>query len=188
MLLLDEPGNDLDTDMLAVMEDLLDNWPGTLLLVSHDRYLTERVTDNQYALLDGSLHHMPGGVDQYLKAPGVAGRVAGGEGELPGRAKKGAVVKSQKTGMGGTPKKTTAAEDPGAAKSAAARRFKNRKLLASLERKMSTLQNKLEALTEQMHETDPSDYAELIRLGELDKTLKHELRAVEDEWLELSED
>ncbi|MEG2532574.1 MAG: ABC-F family ATP-binding cassette domain-containing protein, partial [Gordonibacter sp.] len=67
VLVLDEPGNDLDTDMLAMVEDLLDSWPGTLLLVTHDRYLMERVTDHQYALMDGKLRHLPGGVDEYLK-------------------------------------------------------------------------------------------------------------------------
>ena len=67
VLVLDEPGNDLDTDMLAVVEDLLDGWPGTLLLVTHDRYLMERVTDHQFALIDGKLRHLPGGVGEYLK-------------------------------------------------------------------------------------------------------------------------
>lgn len=68
LLILDEPTNDLDTDMLAQVEDLLDSWPGTLIVVSHDRYLLERVTDTQYALLgDGGLRHLPGGVDQYLE-------------------------------------------------------------------------------------------------------------------------
>lgn len=68
LLILDEPTNDLDTDMLAQVEDLLDSWPGTLIVVSHDRYLLERVTDMQYALLgDGQLRHLPGGVDQYLE-------------------------------------------------------------------------------------------------------------------------
>jgi ATPase subunit of ABC transporter with duplicated ATPase domains len=67
LLILDEPTNDLDTDMLAAMEDLLDSWPGTLLVVSHDRYLIERVTDQQYAILDGRLRHLPGGVEEYLK-------------------------------------------------------------------------------------------------------------------------
>ncbi len=59
VLILDEPTNDLDTDMLAAIEDLLDSWPGTLLVVSHDRYLVERVTDQQYAILDGHLRHLP---------------------------------------------------------------------------------------------------------------------------------
>jgi ATPase subunit of ABC transporter with duplicated ATPase domains len=67
VLLLDEPTNDVDTDMLAATEDLLDSWPGTLIVVSHDRYLLERVTDQQYAILDGRLRHLPGGIDEYLK-------------------------------------------------------------------------------------------------------------------------
>ena len=66
VLILDEPTNDLDTDMLAAMEDLLDSWPGTLIVVSHDRYLVERVTDQQYALWT-ALRHLPGGVDEYLR-------------------------------------------------------------------------------------------------------------------------
>jgi ATP-binding cassette subfamily F protein uup len=65
--LLDEPTNDLDTDTLAELEDLLDSWPGTLVVVSHDRYLIERVCDSTVALLgDGSLAALPGGVDEYL--------------------------------------------------------------------------------------------------------------------------
>ena len=67
VLILDEPTNDLDTDMLAAIEDLLDSWPGTLLVVSHDRYLVERVTDHQFAVLDGRLRHLPGGVEEYLR-------------------------------------------------------------------------------------------------------------------------
>ena len=67
VLILDEPTNDVDTDMLTATEDLLDSWPGTLIVVSHDRYLLERVTDQQYAILDGRLRHLPGGVDEYLQ-------------------------------------------------------------------------------------------------------------------------
>ncbi|MDA3003340.1 MAG: ABC-F family ATP-binding cassette domain-containing protein, partial [Actinomycetota bacterium] len=67
VLLLDEPTNDLDTDMLRAMEDLLDTWPGTLIVVSHDRYLLERVTDQQFAILDGEFRHLPGGIDEYLR-------------------------------------------------------------------------------------------------------------------------
>ncbi len=67
VLILDEPTNDVDTDMLAATEDLLDSWPGTLIVVSHDRYLLERVTDQQYAILGGRLRHLPGGVDEYLR-------------------------------------------------------------------------------------------------------------------------
>ena len=76
VLILDEPGNDLDTDMLAAVESLLDGWPGTLLLVTHDRYLMERVTDHQFALIDGKVRHLPGGVDEYLKLAEEADREA----------------------------------------------------------------------------------------------------------------
>ncbi len=67
VLILDEPTNDLDTDMLAAMEDLLDSWSGTLIVVSHDRYFLERVTDQQYAILDTKLRPPPRGVDEYLR-------------------------------------------------------------------------------------------------------------------------
>ncbi|HEV2060734.1 MAG TPA: ABC-F family ATP-binding cassette domain-containing protein, partial [Solirubrobacteraceae bacterium] len=79
VLLLDEPTNDLDIDTLAALEDLLDRWPGTLVVVSHDRYFVERVCDDVHALTgDGGLRHLPGGIEQYLRSrreagtPGVA--------------------------------------------------------------------------------------------------------------------
>jgi ATPase subunit of ABC transporter with duplicated ATPase domains len=81
LLILDEPTNDLDTDMLAQVEDLLDSWPGTLIVVSHDRYLLERVTDTQYALLgDGALRHLPRGVDQYLEFRNASAKTAPSQG------------------------------------------------------------------------------------------------------------
>ncbi|MGW9550320.1 ABC-F family ATP-binding cassette domain-containing protein [Citricoccus zhacaiensis] len=79
VLMLDEPTNDLDTDTLAAVEDMLDGWPGTLVVVSHDRYLLERVTDHQLALLgDGRIRDLPGGVEQYLQLR--AAQEAGGTG------------------------------------------------------------------------------------------------------------
>jgi ATP-binding cassette subfamily F protein uup len=67
VLVLDEPTNDLDIDTLTALEDLLDGWPGTLIVVSHDRYFVERVCDDVYALMgDGGLRHLPGGIEQYL--------------------------------------------------------------------------------------------------------------------------
>jgi ABC transport system ATP-binding/permease protein len=66
VLLLDEPTNDLDIDTLTALEDLLDGWPGTLVAVSHDRYFVERVCDDVYALSDGGVRHLPGGIDQYV--------------------------------------------------------------------------------------------------------------------------
>jgi ATP-binding cassette subfamily F protein uup len=68
VLLLDEPTNDLDIDTLRALEDVLDGWPGTLLVVSHDRYFLERVTSTTVSLMgDGSLKALPGGIDQYLQ-------------------------------------------------------------------------------------------------------------------------
>ena len=75
VLLLDEPTNDLDIDTLQVLEDFLDAWPGTLVVVSHDRYFLERVTDSVWALLgDGQVSMLPRGVDEYLerRAQGTA--------------------------------------------------------------------------------------------------------------------
>jgi ATP-binding cassette subfamily F protein uup len=66
VLLLDEPTNDLDVDTLAEVEDLLDGWAGTLVVVSHDRWFLERVCDDLYAVVDATLRHLPGGVDEYL--------------------------------------------------------------------------------------------------------------------------
>ncbi|MDR2348400.1 MAG: ATP-binding cassette domain-containing protein, partial [Bifidobacteriaceae bacterium] len=83
VLILDEPTNDMDTDMLAAIEDLLDGWPGSLIVVTHDRYLLERVTDQQFGLVDGRLTHLPGGVDQYL---GLASARHRGSGTGSGRA------------------------------------------------------------------------------------------------------
>jgi ATP-binding cassette subfamily F protein uup len=68
VLLLDEPTNDLDIDTLTALEDLLDGWPGTLVVVSHDRYFVERVCDDVYALDEGGgIRHLPGGIDQYVE-------------------------------------------------------------------------------------------------------------------------
>ncbi|MDR0487912.1 MAG: ABC-F family ATP-binding cassette domain-containing protein [Propionibacteriaceae bacterium] len=67
VLILDEPTNDVDTEMLTALEDLLDTWPGTLIVVSHDRYFMERVTDQQYAVIDSRLRHLPGGIDEYMR-------------------------------------------------------------------------------------------------------------------------
>ncbi len=86
VLLLDEPTNDLDTDTLASMEDLLDGWPGTLIVVSHDRYLLERVTDRQMAVIGGRLRDLPGGVDEYLEFSALAGGDGHAGGGRGGRA------------------------------------------------------------------------------------------------------
>src|SRR5699024_1703140 len=79
VIVLDEPTNDVDSDMLTAMEDLLDSWPGTLIVVSHDRYLLERVTDQQSAILGGKLRHVQGGVDEYLRLAQQPGHSQGAQ-------------------------------------------------------------------------------------------------------------
>ena len=96
VLMLDEPTNDLDTDTLAAVEDVLDGWPGTLVVVSHDRYLLERVTDHQMALLgDGKLRGLPGGVDQYLELRQAGDTSAPGPASAGGGAAAGPVGPSE---------------------------------------------------------------------------------------------
>ena len=170
VLILDEPSNDLDTDMLAAMEDLLDTWPGTLLVVSHDRYLMERVTDQQYAVIDGSFRHLPGGVDEYL-----ALSAAGAGGSAAGSAQARAASSAQASAKPDTPK-VSGAELRAAQKEAGA-----------IERRLAKLAAEQEKLSEQMSAHDASDYAGLAALGEQQQALQDEIDELEMRWLELSE-
>lgn len=170
VLILDEPSNDLDTDMLAAMEDLLDTWPGTLLVVSHDRYLMERVTDQQYAVIDGSFRHLPGGVDEYL-----ALSAAGAGGSAAGSAQARAASSAQASAEPDTPK-VSGAELRAAQKESGA-----------IERRLAKLAAEQEKLSEQMSTHDASDYAGLAALGEQQQALQDEIDELEMRWLELSE-
>lgn len=170
VLILDEPSNDLDTDMLAAMEDLLDTWPGTLLVVSHDRYLMERVTDQQYAVIDGSFRHLPGGVDEYL-----ALSAAGAGGSAAGSVQARAASSAQASAEPDTPK-VSGAELRAAQKESGA-----------IERRLAKLAAEQEKLSEQMSAHDASDYAGLAALGEQQQTLQDEIDELEMRWLELSE-
>lgn len=170
VLILDEPSNDLDTDMLAAMEDLLDTWPGTLLVVSHDRYLMERVTDQQYAVIDGSFRHLPGGVDEYL-----ALSAAGAGGSAAGSAQARAASSAQ------------ASAKPEAPKVSGAELRAAQKESGAIERRLAKLATEQEKLSEQMSAHDPSDYAGLAALGEQQQTLQDEIDELEMRWLELSE-
>lgn len=178
VLILDEPGNDLDTDMLAQVEDLLDGWPGTLLLVTHDRYLMERVTDNQYALINGKIRHLPRGVDEYL--------------ELVGRTtdERGGVVASSsgKASASKQPSTSAGEQAAGAASKLSGGEIRAfRKSMASAERKMDTLHGKIDGIHQAMTEVDPSDY---VKLGDMQKEIKEieaQIEALEEEWMEAAE-
>ena len=178
VLILDEPGNDLDTDMLAQVEDLLDGWPGTLLLVTHDRYLMERVTDNQYALINGKIRHLPRGVDEYLE---LAGRTTDERG--------GVVASSSGKASASKQPSTSAGEQAtGAASKLSGGEIRAlRKSMASAERKMDTLRGKIEGIHQAMTEVDPSDY---VKLGDMQKEIKEieaQIEALEEEWMEAAE-
>lgn len=178
VLILDEPGNDLDTDMLAQVEDLLDGWPGTLLLVTHDRYLMERVTDNQYALINGKIRHLPRGVDEYLE---LVGRTTDERGGV-------VVSASGKVSASKQPSTSAGEQATGAASKLSGGEIRAlRKSMASAERKMDTLHGKIEGIHQAMTEVDPSDY---VKLGDMQKEIKEietQIEALEEEWMEAAE-
>ena len=180
VLILDEPGNDLDTDMLALVEDLLDSWPGTLILVTHDRFLMERVTDQQWALIGGTLRHVPGGVDEYLLL--TEGLSAGGSARPQAPGFNG--------GQGGDPNPSnapqTGAQGPQNGLSNAERQ-RLKKEVASLERKMETRRAKVEELERGMFDIDPTDFAALAAQQDAVAAARDELDELEMAWLEASE-
>ena len=164
VLLLDEPTNDLDTDTLAAVEDILDSFPGTLVVVSHDRYLLERVTDHQVALPgDGSLRDLPGGVEQYL----TMRREAAATPAAPDGARSG-------KGEGDAP---------------AARRRRAAKELARIERRMDRAAAAVEALHARLEavSADPSRAGELARLGRDLVAARAEHEELETAWLEAAQ-
>lgn len=174
VLILDEPGNDLDTDMLAIVEDLLDGWPGTLILVTHDRYLMERVTDQQFALIDGHLRHVPGGVDEYLRLASSAG-LSGGQGGSPTFAR---------VGAGKPDAKPDGTASTGLSN---AERQRLRKEAASLERRMDTQRKRIDELEAQMAALDPTDYLALETQQRKIDEARAAIDDLETAWLEVSE-
>ena len=189
VLILDEPGNDLDTDMLAAVESLLDGWPGTLLLVTHDRYLMERVTDHQFALIDGKVRHLPGGVDEYLKLAEEADREAA-KGAGGGRGNDSWV--GSVGGDLGRPSLATSSNPGNAAASSApvlsgGEQRALRKLMTSNEKKIETLKGKIEKKQLEMAAADQSDYLVLTAMQEEIADFETQIEALELEWFEAAE-
>lgn len=169
VLILDEPSNDLDTDMLAAMEDLLDTWPGTLLVVSHDRYLMERVTDQQYALVNGTFRHLPGGVDEYLQLSASA-----------------ATAPSTKA-VDSSPLGKQDAGSSSAAKASGAEIRAAQKEINQIDRKLAKLADQKAKLEEKMASHDYSDYEGLAALSAEQQGIQDEIDELEMHWIELSE-
>jgi ATP-binding cassette subfamily F protein uup len=160
VLLLDEPTNDLDTDMLAALEDVLDSWPGTLIVVSHDRYLLERVTDQQYAVMGKHLRHLPGGVDEYLR--------------LDARPV---------TPMSSAPAKPA----PKSTDLSGAERHALDKEYKSLTRQMDNLKATIDAIHVRLANHDASDYEGLAAISTELGTATTNLDALESRWLEVAD-
>ncbi|EIK87417.1 ATP binding protein of ABC transporter [Gardnerella vaginalis 6119V5] len=181
VLIMDEPGNDLDTDMLAVMEDLLDTWPGTLIVVSHDRYLLERVTDQQFALIDGKIRHLPGGVDEYLQIVEKLQRAheneinATNKSEVNAESAESAESSASSVSSKSSPKLT------GKAYHDATRR------VAAIERKLAKLEDQKSNIESQMASHDPSDFVGLQALNEELQQNAKETSNLEEEWMNLSD-
>ena len=188
VLIMDEPGNDLDTDMLAVMEDLLDTWPGTLIVVSHDRYLLERVTDEQFALIGGKVRHLPGGVQDYLD---MVGQLKRGEDPLglEGAAGGPATGGDSPANGGGSADAASAATaaEPEAPKLSGKAYADASRRVSAIERKLEKIATQKEQLEAQMAAHDPSDYAGLNELNGQLQALAAESDGLEAEWLDLSE-
>lgn len=187
VLLLDEPTNDLDTDTLAAMEDLLDAFPGTLVVVSHDRYLLERVTDHQVALLgDGSLRALPGGVEEYLRIR-EAGAASATDASTSGESS----VRPGQSGHASGEESSGSAKNTGMTDSAARRAAK--KEAARLERKIESLRTRLEkveaelALLAEKVATDPSALSEMTSFSTQSADLRAEIEELEEAWLENAE-
>jgi ATPase subunit of ABC transporter with duplicated ATPase domains len=163
VLLLDEPTNDLDTEMLRAMEDLLDTWPGTLIVVSHDRYLLERVTDQQYAVIDGEFRHVPGGVDQYLALEGQR--------SSPSAAPAPQEISAPSTTLRPGSKEHRVAE-------------KEHKALL---RKVADLTQQISDKDQQLATQDQTDLETLTTLAEERANLQQQLVVAEERWMELEE-
>ena len=159
VLVLDEPTNDVDIDMLAATEDLLDSWPGTLIVVSHDRYLLERITDQQYAVIDGRLRHLPGGVDEYLHITARPEKAEAAPTTTP----------EQPTGLAGAQLRSAQKE------------------VAALERVLAKLAAKVDAKHVEIAGHDQADHVGIGRLTQQLRDLEGEVRATENRWLEASE-
>jgi len=170
VLILDEPTNDLDTDMLAAIEELLDAWAGTLLVVSHDRYFMERVTDQQYAVMNGHLRHLPGGVDEYLRLRRAQQSAATADG---GPSATGA-------GRGG-------ATASGSSELSGAERRAAHKELQTVERRIAKLTAQADADRTALADHDQSDYVGLGDKMKAINAIDAEITALEERWLELSE-
>jgi ATP-binding cassette subfamily F protein uup len=183
VLLLDEPTNDLDIETLTVLEDFLDGWPGTLIVVSHDRYFLERVTDSIWALLgDGQISMLPRGVDEYLerRLPAEESLAAPRDVTSGGSSGQQSPVETSVS----APSATEAA--PARAKAGSAEEREAKKTVARIDKQLERIAAREAELNAALAE-HAADYTKLAELGaELD-VLAAEKAALELEWLAAAE-
>ena len=180
VLFLDEPTNDLDVDTLTELEDLLDGWPGSLVVVSHDRYFLERVTDHVVALLgDGKLSYLGGGVEEYLQ------RRARQAMPVPGPAGPGTDVGVGGPGTAGSG--AGASTRPAGGPTTAAAQRAARKELQRLERQLARVGDREAGLTAALA-AEASDYTRLIELGAELRTVQDQKARLEEQWLAVAEE
>lgn len=217
VLIMDEPGNDLDTDMLAVMEDLLDTWPGTLIVVSHDRYLLERVTDQQFALIDGKIRHLPGGVDEYLQIveclqlknaksslanPFNSSNPSNSSNSYLQSSNKNLESSKSDASQGLFAETSDSSDSSNSSKTSDLSKDSNdsssQKLtgkayhdavrrIAAIERKLAKLEAQKADIESNMACHDPSDFVGLQKLNEELQSFEQESNSLEEEWMSLSE-
>ena len=187
VLVLDEPTNDMDTDMLAAMEDLLDTWPGPLLVVSHDRYLLERITDTQYAVLDGTVRHVPGGVEQYLALRAASEEAAAGSASSRATGAGSSGAAGSGSGAGGAGPSGSGGSSAVAPALSGAEAHAAQKELGAIERRMQKLEKQTESLHAKLAGHDQSDYQGLQEITAQLQEVERENEELEERWLELSE-
>ncbi|MBB0995413.1 ABC-F family ATP-binding cassette domain-containing protein, partial [Dietzia sp. SLG510A3-3B2-2] len=180
---LDEPTNDLDIDTLRQLEDLLDGWPGTMVVISHDRYLVERICDSVWALFgDGQLTNLPRGIDEYLERRRVAG-AAGDSGKVSRSTPGAASASAGGSGAGAAGGSATAP-----ALSAAEERALTKEM-SKIERQMGKLDKREAELHKAMADVS-AGAMDTEKLAALDRELKDvsaEKDTLEERWMELGE-
>ena len=188
VLILDEPTNDLDIETLTSLEDVLDGWAGTLLVVSHDRYLLERVCDRQVALFgDGKVRDLPGGVEEYLRLRETTTDVRTTAAKAPGTSSTaGRSSSPSASSAGSTSTSSSTSTSPVSAEPTPAEQREARKVMARVEKQLSRLAEREERLHAAMAES-AADHQRVLELNRELRGLVDEREELELEWLEAAE-
>lgn len=215
VLILDEPGNDLDTDMLAIVEDVLDTWAGTLIVVSHDRFLLERVTDQQFALINGQLRHLPRGIDEYMELvaaqslqPSISADDTTSEENVSQKSVRDNMLhnntspynasnngerdshsKIDTRSTNAINESSSLSEESSLTKKEIQRKkYEAQKKQSSLERRIKKLEEQKRVLDQQMAQlAQDNDFEKLASHSQEQQRLEEELLLLEEEWMSLGE-